>query len=988
MIEKPTPASSSVPTSSAGGRIAATTLAVLIHIALVSAAVETFRSGSLVRWWVAGAVVAYLLGLLATWRAAPAVWKRLTLSALATAGGSVFFALIAATAWLPGGKVAGIRLFGLATATLLSAVSAAAVALAGIPLIRLRLIPAWARYALGALAAYGASSFVIGIASATPYTSLLRGGSFWTRLPFWLQGAFVGGLVVLPLGLTVMVVQRGPSYFRRAGAGDGTLQQAIALALSLVMTVSGVAAPDGSLVRTAGKQTIVDWQAGPPAIVSGAEVSINTRLELPPPPPPEPTTAELDASINTPAPGISDERYNPEAQARALGPGVEPTFRFVTDRIRYESYSGILRGADGTLAARAGNAFDRSLLLAKMLAVHGVRTRFVRGDLPKAEADTLFGRIFEGFLPTIDFADTKGEPATPATRFWARVTARARRDYTVIRAALGTALPAGAQSPREQALRDIQQHVWVQAEVDGRWLDLDSSFAAASPGHAYCAPRQTVEEMPPDWHQRVTMRVTEERLEDGTLTLTPALEATWPAIDLLDQEVFLVHVPDASDRGATGLGAAGASQGGDRWAPALSIGEDLDVGRPVSFKDAEASPGFYDALSAGSSSALVAEWLEFEVLRPDGRRDVTRRALVERATPTWRAAKEHTPAALRPLARNEQGLVDPRAVRNIWFSASPHNLRSYADVVAGLALAGPEEPDREASLDLQLLPLAASNFATLVWADDVIIPTLNDLPQVRLYSDSPRIIIVSVTPDTKSGVVEEYDLRRDWLCGLARDASADALAVDRKIWFAALEGALEHEVVAQDLAMAGGDASAVVSTSSLLTAAGVVVLGPSDVDRLPQLTRDPEKIARLGAALRSGSLLAVPRAALASGPGGWWELAPGGDARAVLDGDLNGSRAHRRGGSGTTSSGATKPTSTTQKSFTIRDPPKKPHWSNNFGKKRPRPPKEQKSRGLEYGMITAVVVLTVFLGVKKYGQYSRKTTDQLDLVNRASGSRR
>lgn len=51
--------------------------------------------------------------------------------------------------------------------------------------------------------------------------------------------------------------------------------------------------------------------------------------------------------------------------------------------------------------------------------------------------------------------------------------------------------------------------------------------------------------------------------------------------------------------------------------------------------------------------------------------------------------------------------------------------------------------------------------------------------------------------------MEEYDLRRDSLCGLARDKSADAFVVDRKIWFAALEGALEHEAVAQEVAMAG-----------------------------------------------------------------------------------------------------------------------------------------------------------------------------------------
>ena len=245
------------------------------------------------------------------------------------------------------------------------------------------------------------------------------------------------------------------------------------------------------------------------------------------------------------------------------------------------------------------------------------------------------------------------------TRFWVRVTARARRDYTVIRAALGNLLPAPALPPREQALLDIQQHVWVQADVDGKWLDLDTSFAAAKPGTTYCAARQTVGEMPPDWHQRVTMRVTEERLENGALTTTRALETTLPAVDLVNQEVFLVHVPAVSG-GGMGLGAAGAPQGANRWAPALSIGEDVKVGQPVVFgeKGGE-STGFFDALGGGGSSVLVAEWLDFEVLRPDGRRDVTRRALVNRATGDWRASKEHSLTALRPLVRDDRGWWPP-----------------------------------------------------------------------------------------------------------------------------------------------------------------------------------------------------------------------------------------------------------------------------------------------------------------------------------------
>ena len=588
----------------------------------------------------------------------------------------------------------------------------------------------------------------------------------------------------------------------------------------------------------------------------GQAVPIDAKLEQPPKKAAAPTTAEVLAKIGELKARVPSAQGDVKAQAQAIGSDFRAIFRFVRDQINYEAYSGVLRAADGTLAAGAGNGFDRSLLLSSLLAAVGVPTRFAVCDLPPDRGEALYRHIFDAWRST-------GPVAWPdeSSGFLKRVVTRARRDYPIIRAAVGGSLTSAGSLARGQAIRDAQRHAWVQANIDGRWIDLDSAFGDAEPGTAHCSANQTVDRMPIEWHQRVTIRIMVERLEDGVLKIAPALTVTMPAVDLVGEAVFLVHVPGRSQGGGLGLGAGSAAASPGLWTPALVIGNEVASGKAVDFSDATGGSGMLDAFGGGGGeSALVAEWLDLEVTRPDGRSDVTRRALIDRAGAAWRAARSNDASRLRPIERDDLGPLGPQAIHNILFSAGPHDLTAFADAVAWMVKQG--EPNPGASIAATLFPFAVRNFASFVWADHVIIPAVNDQAQVRLYTDSPRVAIVSVTLAKGGGVSEVYDLRRDRLCGLASDAAADPLVVDRKLWFAALEGALEHEAVARDASIFSDDLSKVISTSSLLGPEGVVLLATADSGRLPTLTGDAEKAATLAVALEAKYVVVVPRAAL------------------------------------------------------------------------------------------------------------------------------
>jgi len=66
---------------------------------------------------------------------------------------------------------------------------------------------------------------------------------------------------------------------------------------------------------------------------------------------------------------------------------------FVRDKISFEQYPGLLRGSEGTLISRAGNALDQALLLATLLNDAGFEARIVRGRLDVKQAQQLLSGI-------------------------------------------------------------------------------------------------------------------------------------------------------------------------------------------------------------------------------------------------------------------------------------------------------------------------------------------------------------------------------------------------------------------------------------------------------------------------------------------------------------------------------------------------------------------------------------------------------------------
>ena len=488
-------------------------------------------------------------------------------------------------------------------------------------------------------------------------------------------------------------------------------------------------------------------EAGPLALPAADAAATAQPLAAVSNDPPPAQTIELAAAAEQSArlaKRADRARFNFDTRTGGLGEGVEPAFAYVRDAIGFDSYPGVLRGERGTFLARAGNSWDRALLLTSLLRAKGIRTRFATARLDDAAAQQVFERLFAGPAPAA------GGPVPASTSaFEQRLRDRAARDLAVVRAALTSPWPADTGITREQVIEELREHVWVQAEVGPGWQDLDPTLPGAAPGRPLAQSERTFEEIPEDNFQHVTIRVLAETLSEGQLSTTPRLEWSARAADVLGQKMILAHVP-------SGVGAGGrlARLAGEQWRPALWLDGKVHTGEVVRFG---ASTGAGNFFFGDESSALVSERLEIELDLTGGRNEKSQRVLYNRLTDAARAG-EVTPEALAPVPMLNDGPVPALALHNIWFTAGGHDLATYAESIAAISarIADPASAPPEPEAQLQAIALA--NFPFLVWSEHRILPSLNDAPGVRVYADAPRVLIFSASPSAggPGGINGEY----------------------------------------------------------------------------------------------------------------------------------------------------------------------------------------------------------------------------------------
>lgn len=511
--------------------------------------------------------------------------------------------------------------------------------------------------------------------------------------------------------------------------------------------------------------------------------------------------------------------------AASLGGDIEATFAFVRDHIGFDPYAGSLRSPQATLAARAGNGWDRALLLQALLAEAPVETRFATGS---ADPDVLVGRALAGVAdPLPDPTATEIMPfATEA------LLNRARRDHAAVVEALGADydnLGAGATDPIPT------DHAWLQVrESGGDWIDLDPSLTDALPGDTLAEATSTHDQLPPEQRHRLTVRlIAESETSDGRSVET-VLDTTIEASTAADRDMWLLFGAESTAPGsaiASALGEASAFvpvlyiHGDPRAGSAFSIGADSGEGGGNVLGDAldglgGLGGGEAEASGAGSDGATAGG------TDPDG---ATSLGLTELRLEIVSSGPGLEPVAVErvlftgPSEEEPPGFLDD--MHHLLVSNGGFDLRRLAvarGAVTAMAAEILEDPEDTSGYRLidQLLPWAVADRTLAAVSEHVILPALGTPGEVRAYVDRRRAWIISHGMDIDEGTFDgTIDLALDGVAlagaggsgagsGGGSGGGSDPTGLAReRLWYGVLQTALETEVARKRVRRSGPGAT-------------------------------------------------------------------------------------------------------------------------------------------------------------------------------------
>ena len=129
-----------------------------------------------------------------------------------------------------------------------------------------------------------------------------------------------------------------------------------------------------------------------------------------------PRRAVVDPSLlaSTPDANTTDPFIQEEAAKLDYDP--QQIFDFLHTQIGYNSYTGSVRGARGTLWSSAGNALDVASLGVALMRASGIPAQYAQGTLSQSQAQQLILSMFPASYQTVGYIPAGTHDGRPGER--------------------------------------------------------------------------------------------------------------------------------------------------------------------------------------------------------------------------------------------------------------------------------------------------------------------------------------------------------------------------------------------------------------------------------------------------------------------------------------------------------------------------------------------------------------------------------------------
>lgn len=631
---------------------------------------------------------------------------------------------------------------------------------------------------------------------------------------------------------------------------------------------------------------------------------------------------ELIEALRSP---IDRSQFDLEALLEKLDYDADEIIRFVKEDIYFEAYSGVLRGAQGTLISGAGNALDQSLLLSTLLKDASYEARIAAGELTEQPAKTLLKQLvlprpaIEEALDVELFEQTLREharriaiPVTKLDELFDQINNAPAIDSTdsyqqalasskfILKKLTEAGVELGDPNTEAELVTEAQQYFWVEFRQgpSDPWQPVHPAVVKTTDSfHELQAHDIFTESIPDDLQHRFRFQVFLEKETNGQLTsmaLAPAWErpianlASIPVNFTILSRHLLTQInqgeleinPGSNDIFIPVLNNQPLKNGFDLSGNIIpqeaALSAFADVFATVSDKLGQATEALANLAGSSAESTkkgstrLAALKIQYTFVKPDGTETRHLRTVFSDSSPDKNKRTEKTTGMYKALTRNFTFMVSSGKMNDAFVTDKVLNdLAQKREAIALLLRQSFNSNDDNGNQSGQQIDMS--------WLGHTLLYTIFDrniavADQNYAYRHLPSLIVHHATLPLDQKITEGIDIVQNSRRAISASDSVITHQPEALIQAGAIETRFEKTLIDSNTGHITDTHS--VFEQALKQGTQIELIKPNDSQALDQLNLNPDIAAHMRRDIDSGHAIIFPKNLSSADRLAWWRIDP------------------------------------------------------------------------------------------------------------------